>query len=171
MRCVWRCRSAPVTLGEPKDAVVSGVSAKKFAQRTKNGPKTALDGVLGELFRAYTHVRPSRANFFAPKLLAARRDETVNTNAGSSARLRETRDAFARRNGIKNRCFCLAMVPSVSPKTERAPAKVMTVSHSCRPPRLVTVQAGSPKSCMQFDRTNFQQSQKTLKSQRCEFMV
>ena len=28
-----------------------GVSAKKFAQRTKNGPKMAFSGVLGELFR------------------------------------------------------------------------------------------------------------------------
>ena len=30
------------------------VSAKKFAQRTKNGSKSALCGVLGELFREYT---------------------------------------------------------------------------------------------------------------------
>ena len=28
-----------------------GVSAKKFALRTKNGPKMAFSGVLGELFR------------------------------------------------------------------------------------------------------------------------
>ena len=28
-----------------------GVSAKKFAQRTKNGPKSASCGVLGEFFR------------------------------------------------------------------------------------------------------------------------
>ena len=27
------------------------VSAKKFAQRTKNGPKMAFSGVLGEVFR------------------------------------------------------------------------------------------------------------------------
>ena len=31
--------------------LVVGVSAKKFAQRTKNGPKTAVCGVLGEFFR------------------------------------------------------------------------------------------------------------------------
>ena len=31
-----------------------GVSAKKFAQRTKNGPKSAVYGVLGELFRENT---------------------------------------------------------------------------------------------------------------------
>ena len=28
-----------------------GASAKKFAQRTKNGPKSAFSGVLGEFFR------------------------------------------------------------------------------------------------------------------------
>ena len=42
--------------------------------------------------------------------------------------MRETRDAFAHQDSAENGCFCLAMVPSVSPKTERAPAKVMTVS-------------------------------------------
>ena len=31
-----------------------GVSAKKFAQRTKNGPKTSVCGVLGEFFRENT---------------------------------------------------------------------------------------------------------------------
>ena len=88
----------------------------------------------GERFRAYSHVRPSRANFFAPKLLAARQDETVNTNVGSSARLRETHDAFAHQDCAENGCFCLAMVSSVSPKTERAPAKVMTVSRKSPTP-------------------------------------
>ena len=31
-----------------------GVSAKKFAQRTKNGPQSAVCGVLGEVFRENT---------------------------------------------------------------------------------------------------------------------
>ena len=31
-----------------------GVSAKKFAQRMKNGPKSAVCGVLGEFFRENT---------------------------------------------------------------------------------------------------------------------
>ena len=82
----------------------------------------------GELFCARTHISPSRANFFTQKLLTAWRDETVNTNARTSARLRETRDAFAHHDSAENGCFCLAMVPSVSPETERAPAKVLTVS-------------------------------------------
>ena len=31
--------------------LVVGVSAKKFARRTKNGPKSVFCGVLGEVFR------------------------------------------------------------------------------------------------------------------------
>ena len=31
--------------------LVVGVSAKKFAQRTKNGPQSAFCGVLGEIIR------------------------------------------------------------------------------------------------------------------------
>ena len=33
--------------------LVVGVCAKKFAQRTKNGPKMVFSGVLGELFRGW----------------------------------------------------------------------------------------------------------------------
>ena len=33
--------------------LVVGVSAKKFAQRTKNDPKLVFSGVLGELFRGW----------------------------------------------------------------------------------------------------------------------
>ena len=105
--------------------------------------KTAFFGYLGlqgELFRARTHISPSRANFFAQKLLTAWRDETVNTNARTSARLRETRDSFAHQDSAENGCFCLAMVPSVSPETEHAPAKVLTVSRE--PTRRTLLNAG-----------------------------
>ena len=34
--------------------LIVGVSAKKFALRTKNGPQTAVCGVLGEVFRENT---------------------------------------------------------------------------------------------------------------------
>ena len=46
--------------------LVVGVSAKKFAQRTKNGPKMAFSGVLGELFRGWGVGGACRANYFAP---------------------------------------------------------------------------------------------------------
>ena len=50
---------------------------------------------LGEYFRAISIDRSRWANFFAPTLLIAPLDETVNTNAGTSGRLHETHDAFA----------------------------------------------------------------------------
>ena len=42
-----------------------GVSAKKFAQRTKNGPQSAFCGVLGEFFAVEHEATRCRANFFA----------------------------------------------------------------------------------------------------------
>ena len=44
MLCLVREKVRPARLGV-------GVSAKKFARRTQNGPKSAFFGVLGELFR------------------------------------------------------------------------------------------------------------------------
>jgi len=61
-------------------------------------------------------------------LLPAPRDVTASTNAGTSGRLHETHDAFAHQNSAENGCIWLAMVLSVSPKTEHTPAKAMTVS-------------------------------------------
>ena len=83
---------------------------------------------LGECFRAIAIDSRRWANFVAPMLLTAPRDVTVDTNAGASVRLHETRDAFARQNCSENRCIWLAMVSSVSPETEHTPAKVLTVS-------------------------------------------
>ena len=41
-----------------------GVSAKKFAQHTKNGPKLAFCGVLGELFRGNAAGGAVQGEFF-----------------------------------------------------------------------------------------------------------
>ena len=48
-RCCALCAKKFALLG-----LLVGVSAKKFALRTKNGPKLAFYGVLGELFRENT---------------------------------------------------------------------------------------------------------------------
>ena len=61
-------------------------------------------------------------------LLPAPRDETASTNAGTSELLHETDDASAHQNSAEHTCIWLAMVRSVSPGTEHAPAKAMTVS-------------------------------------------
>ena len=44
--------------------LVVGVSAKKFSQRTKNAPKMAFCGVLGEFFRENTVVGAALGEFF-----------------------------------------------------------------------------------------------------------
>ena len=54
-----RCAKKFALLGLMVDA-----SAKKFAQRTKNGPKSAVCGVLGELFRGPAAVGSCRANLW-----------------------------------------------------------------------------------------------------------
>ena len=46
-----------------------GVSAKKFALRTKNGPKLAFSGVLGEFFRGNVAGGALLGEFFADRQL------------------------------------------------------------------------------------------------------
>ena len=103
-------------------------AAKKLAQHTMKHSFWAILPALGECFRAIVIDSRRWANFVTPMLLTAPRDETVNTNAGTSGHLHETHDAFAHQNSAENRGICLAMVPSVSPKTEHTPAQAMTVS-------------------------------------------
>ena len=105
-----------------------GVFAKKFAQHAIKHSFWAILPALGEYFRAIVIDRLRWANFLAPMLLTAPRYETVSTNAGTSGRLHETHDAFARQNCAENGGIWPAMVSSVSPETEHTPAKAMTVS-------------------------------------------
>ena len=104
------------------------ISAKELAQHAIKRLFWAILPALGEYFRAITNDSRRWANFVAPMLLTAPRDETVGTNAETPGRLHETHDAFARQNCAENRCIWLAMVSSVSPETEHTPAKAMTVS-------------------------------------------
>lgn len=50
----------------------TGISAKKLAQRAQKRRIWGVLSLLGELFRAYAHARPSRANFFAPGMARSR---------------------------------------------------------------------------------------------------
>ena len=52
--------------------LMAGASAKKFALRTKNGPKSASCGVLGEFFAEVPLVGPGWASFFAETRLEER---------------------------------------------------------------------------------------------------
>ncbi|MBS6638200.1 MAG: hypothetical protein KH266_03860 [Actinomyces sp.] len=108
--------------------VICAISAKKLAQHAIKHSFWAILPALGEYFRAIVIDRLRWANFLAPMLLTAPRYETVSTNAGTSGRLHETHDAFARQNCAENGGIWPAMVSSVSPETEHTPAKAMTVS-------------------------------------------
>ena len=57
--CCASCAKKFALLG-----LMVGVSAKKFAQRTKNGPKWAFSGVLGELFRGSASGEAALGEFF-----------------------------------------------------------------------------------------------------------
>lgn len=72
------------------------ISAKKLTQHAVKHSFWAILPALGEYFRAIANDSRRWANFVAPMLLTAPRDETVSTNAGTSGRLHETHDAFAR---------------------------------------------------------------------------
>ena len=62
-----------------------GVSAKKFALRTKNGPKLAFYGVLGELFRGNAAAGAVLGEFFrgAPALRALLTGQTCPARQAS----------------------------------------------------------------------------------------
>ena len=59
----------------------SGISAKKLAQQAQKRRFWGVLSVQGELFRARTHIRPSRANFFAHEERQRGDFETDNTTA------------------------------------------------------------------------------------------
>lgn len=69
---------------------------EKLTQHAVKHSFWAILPALGEYFRAIANDSRRWANFVAPMLLTAPRDETVSTNAGTSGRLHEPHDAFAR---------------------------------------------------------------------------
>lgn len=82
--------------GGLRGLVTVPAGAKKLAQHAIKRPFWAILPALGEYFRAIAIDSRHWANFVAPMLLTAPQDETVSTNAGTSGRLHETHDAFAR---------------------------------------------------------------------------
>ena len=100
LQCRWRASGSSYGAGGRKKLAqheaMCAISAKKLAQHAIKRPFWAILPTLGEYFHAIAIDSRRWANFVAPIPLTAPRDETVDTNAGSSARLRETHDAFAR---------------------------------------------------------------------------
>jgi len=85
-------------------------------------------GLQGELFRARTHCRSRRANFFAHSTRSRGNFETTNTFAGHAARPIETDNTFAGSKWPKNGLSSLAKAMAVSFRCKEVLAKVLSVS-------------------------------------------
>ena len=103
-------------------------SAKNFAQHAIKRRFWAILSTLGELFRAHTHTRPRRENFFAHSTRRRGNFETSNTFAGHAARPIETDNTFAGSKWPKNGLSSLAKAITVSFRCKEVLAKVLSVS-------------------------------------------
>ena len=86
----------------------------------------------GELFRARSHSRPSRANFFAHGILPRSDFETNNTNARPQQGSLETGITSARGNRTKNADFSPAKATTVSDPRATSPTAPRHGAHGWR---------------------------------------
>ena len=112
----------------PSTPPSSGISAKKLAQHARKRRFWAIFRALGELFRARTHTRPSRANFFAHEARQHSDIETNNTTARPQTATIETGNTTATEKCPKNAHFAPAKATTVSVEARPAPAKATGVS-------------------------------------------
>ena len=103
-------------------------SAKKFAQHTEIEHFSPILGLLGELFRARTHSRASRATNFAHSTQKHGDVETNNTTARPQQGTTETDDTSATQNCTKNAHFAPEKAMAVSFRCKEVLAKVLSVS-------------------------------------------
>ena len=93
----------------------SGISAKKLAQHARKRGFGAIFRALGELFRARTLTRPSRANFFAHRTRPRANFETNDTSAATDAGQHETADTTATEKCTKYSFFSPAKAMRFQP--------------------------------------------------------
>ena len=91
-----------------------------------------LKAEQGELFRARSHSRPSRANFFAHGILPRSDFETNNTNARPQQGSLETGITSARGNRTKNADFSPAKATTVSDPRATSPTAPRHGAHGWR---------------------------------------
>ena len=105
-----------------------GVSAKILAQHAKKLRFSPVLGLQGELFRARTHARPSRAKNFAHRTHKHGDIETNDTTARPQDGAVETDDASAPEKCAKDAHFSLAKAMAVSIPHRYKRAKAIAVS-------------------------------------------
>ena len=105
-----------------------GVSAKILAQHAKKLRFSPVLGLQGELFRARTHARPSRAKNFAHRTHKHGDIETNDTTARPQDGAVETDDASAPEKCTKDAHFSLAKATAVSIPHRYKRAKAIAVS-------------------------------------------
>ena len=93
----------------------SGISAKKLAQHARKRGFGVIFRALGELFRARTLTRPSRANFFAHRTRPRANFETNDTSAATDAGQHETADTTATEKCTKYSFFSPAKAMRFQP--------------------------------------------------------
>ena len=117
----------------PQHTPTIGISAKKLAQHAIKHRLLALWSMLGELFRARTHTRPSRANFCAHRTRPRANFETNNTSAATDAGQHETAGTTARPQTATIETGNTTATEKCTKNAHFAPAKATTVSVEARP--------------------------------------
>ena len=111
-----------------RHSLFSRISAKILAQRAIKRRLLAIVSTQGELFRARTHIRPSRATNTAHSTQKHGDIETNNTTARPQQGTAETAITFAPENCTKNAHFSPAKAMPVSTSPPHRPAKATMVS-------------------------------------------
>ena len=112
-----------------RHSLFSRISAKILAQRAIKRQLLAIVSTQGELFRARTHIRPSRATNTAHSTQKHGDIETNNTTAHPQQGTYETRITSAPTNCTKTAHFSPAKAMPVSTSPPHRPAKATMVSN------------------------------------------
>ena len=112
-----------------RHSLFSRISAKILAQRAIKRQLLAIVSTQDELFRARTHIRPSRATNFAHSTQKHGDVETNNTTARPQQGTTETAITFAPENCTKTAHFSPAKAIAVSNPHRHKQAKATRVSN------------------------------------------
>ena len=121
--------------GASSRARLPGTRHNKLAQRAIKHPFLAIFRVLGELFRACAHIRPSRAKYFVYRTQKHGDVETNDTTAHPQQGTYETGITTAPTNCTKNAHFlpAKAMAVPIPHRHQRAKATMVSDHRAAGP--------------------------------------